>query len=320
MGLFNSLKEKADKALQMAQQGLEQMNGQQSTYQQSPQQTTGVQQGMVSQYNGQGQNDQTQGYQQQTPPMPSQQAAPGSIPPPMPGQQPAGTQDNGQQLYDSRLERLIDAALADGVLTEKEKQVLFKRAEAMGYDLDEFEMVLDAKLYDKTHSQQQQTVQTAAPKSDKYGDVRKCPNCGAIVETYTAICPSCGYAFHNVGNVSSFEALSKKLNEIDSKRTVLSIYAGLLGGGVEAKQANIINNFPVPTAKDDILEFLTMAQPLAIRPGMLSFKDNGQTSPIIGRAWYNKCKQVIFKSRIALKDDKKAMAQIEEIAKQLKIK
>ena len=35
-------------------------------------------------------------------------------------------------LYNEKLEELIDAALADGVLTEKEKQVLFKKAQESG--------------------------------------------------------------------------------------------------------------------------------------------------------------------------------------------
>ena len=50
-------------------------------------------------------------------------------------------------MYNEQLEQLIDAALADGVLTEKEKQILFRKAEALGIDLDEFEMVLDARLF-----------------------------------------------------------------------------------------------------------------------------------------------------------------------------
>jgi uncharacterized protein (DUF697 family) len=50
-------------------------------------------------------------------------------------------------MYSEKLEKLIEHALADGVLTEKEKQILLKNAEAEGIDLDEFEMVLDALLY-----------------------------------------------------------------------------------------------------------------------------------------------------------------------------
>ena len=53
-------------------------------------------------------------------------------------------------MYNDQIEKLIEMALMDGELTEKEKQVLFKKAEAMGIDLDEFEMVLDARLFEKS--------------------------------------------------------------------------------------------------------------------------------------------------------------------------
>ena len=49
-------------------------------------------------------------------------------------------------MYDEKLEALITAALADGVLTDKEENILFKKAEAMGIDLDEFELVLSGRL------------------------------------------------------------------------------------------------------------------------------------------------------------------------------
>jgi hypothetical protein len=73
--------------------------------------------------------------------------------------------------------------LADGELTEKEKQILFKKAEAAGIDLDEFEMVLDAKLFEKQQTVLMQILHHLLQhrKSDKFGDVKKCPACGAIV-------------------------------------------------------------------------------------------------------------------------------------------
>ena len=49
-------------------------------------------------------------------------------------------------MYNEELENLIEAALEDGVLTAKEKQVLLKKAQSMGIDPDEFEIVLDARL------------------------------------------------------------------------------------------------------------------------------------------------------------------------------
>ena len=77
-------------------------------------------------------------------------------------------------MYNEKLEQLIDAALADGELTEKEKQILFKKAQEMGVDLDEFEMVLDARLF-KLKKAEEEKTKSSAPKSNKWGDIKKMP-------------------------------------------------------------------------------------------------------------------------------------------------
>ena len=70
-------------------------------------------------------------------------------------------------MYNEKLEALISAALADGVLTEKEKQVLFKKAEAMGIDLDEFEMVLEGRLAKCQKEKAEKEPQSAKPTQKK---------------------------------------------------------------------------------------------------------------------------------------------------------
>lgn len=52
-----------------------------------------------------------------------------------------------KHLYSDELETLIEYALADGALTEKEKTVLFRKAAAEGIDEDEFAMVIAARLH-----------------------------------------------------------------------------------------------------------------------------------------------------------------------------
>ena len=47
------------------------------------------------------------------------------------------------------LDKLIDAVVADGVITDKEKSVIIKKATAAGYDADEVEILLDGKLAEK---------------------------------------------------------------------------------------------------------------------------------------------------------------------------
>lgn len=49
-------------------------------------------------------------------------------------------------MFSDELEMLIEAAIADGVITEKERAVLIKRAEAEGVDIEEFNLVLESKL------------------------------------------------------------------------------------------------------------------------------------------------------------------------------
>lgn len=70
-------------------------------------------------------------------------------------------------MYNEKLEALISAALADGVLTEKEKQVLLKKAEAMGIDLDEFEMVLEGRLAKCQKEKAEKEPQSAKPTQKK---------------------------------------------------------------------------------------------------------------------------------------------------------
>ena len=51
-----------------------------------------------------------------------------------------------QGLFSERLEAMIEAALQDGVLTQKEQEVIFRRAEKEGEDLDEFKILFNARI------------------------------------------------------------------------------------------------------------------------------------------------------------------------------
>lgn len=253
-------------------------------------------------------------------PAPQSQATPSSAPQSLQG----GSSDG---IYGNYMEHLIDMALADGELTEKEKQVLFKKAEANGIDLDEFEMVLDARLYEKQQSMRvSQPVATgAAPKSEKYGDVRKCPGCGAIIESFTTRCPDCGFVFNNVGAISSVTAFSKKMEQIEASRSgsLLSGITAIYGmDKITQQKSTLIANFPIPTSKEDILEFLTLAVPQAKDMGFLeTMKGNvTQEQKMLKPVWKRKCEQIIMKARLSMKDDKATMEEIERFAKELKIK
>ena len=181
-------------------------------------------------------------------------------------------------MYNEKIEALIKAALADGVLTEKEKQVLFKNAQEQGIDLDEFEMVLDARLVELQKAEKEK-AEKSAPKSNKFGDVRKCPACGALVAAFKVACQECGYEFSGVEASSSSQILSRKITEIKEtasrkkheiltqnqystkrdKWTILSPQEEVLDQIDEDAESQIdalVSSFPVPNTKGDLFDLI----------------------------------------------------------------
>lgn len=69
--------------------------------------------------------------------------------------------EDPQQVVSIDLEKLIAAALVDGVVTDKERAILCKKVKEAGGDVDEFEMLLDARIYEA-----QQKAKPAAPKAE----------------------------------------------------------------------------------------------------------------------------------------------------------
>ncbi len=213
-------------------------------------------------------------------------------------------------MYNEKIEALIKAALADGELTEKEKQVLFRRAQEQGIDLDEFEMVLDARLVELKKSEQ-----TAAPKSNKFGDVKKCPICGAIVSAGLAACKECGYAFVSVESASSIKLLYEELKKEDNKSyekgfDIFSILDSS-SGEYEIKlkkaqaKATIIRNFPVPNAKSDLLELLSgihmQANPKGRKDNMSSYTIDAAED--LGLAYWHLYTKCISMAKISFSKD-----------------
>lgn len=222
-------------------------------------------------------------------------------------------------MYNEQIEALISAALADGVLTEKEKQILFKKAESMGIDLDEFEMVLDARLVElkkkeareekqyQLEMEKAKVAQKSAPKSNKFGDVRKCPTCGAMVESFQTKCPECGYEFRNIEANSTTQKLLDALDAINAQTAnqgvVSSVLSGLarVGWGCDSatmRKCQIIQNFPIQNTKEDLIEMLSLAHTNAEKRSSDSADEK-----VMQKAWKAKEKQIIEKADLMIKDD-----------------
>lgn len=86
-------------------------------------------------------------------------------------------------LIPEELNALIQQYLTDGVLTDKERQVILNKAEKMGIDRDEIDLYLDAEV-------QKIDQQTDASVRKQKG--KTCPFCGGSVPQLTDKCPHCG--------------------------------------------------------------------------------------------------------------------------------
>lgn len=242
-------------------------------------------------------------------------------------------------MYSDKLNKLIELALVDGELDSQEKAVLMRNAQAEGIDLEEFEMVLNAKLFkaknNASASDSKPTQTDAETPSDKHGDVKKCPSCGATIKAFNVTCQHCGHEFSNVPASETVQKLFNLLREAESGsadssttnpfKAIGQFYATNLFGAVskaEREKKNIISNFPIPTTKSDMLEFLALAYPKAIPIGnfltrqAVHNKPHNDFVPI----WKMKCQQIITKGRFLFKDDKQTLEIVDGYAEKLKIK
>lgn len=211
-------------------------------------------------------------------------------------------------MYSKELEELIDVILADGEITDKERAVLHKRALSEGVDLDELDVVIEGRLAKMQKVERDRSVSAPppfsdpsrqTPKSNKYGEIRKCPNCGAVVDAGSVKCNECGYNFVGIQAISSRQKLVDIITEIETqKESQLTTYVGMMiGNSKESRICSAIMNFPVPNAKEDLLEFLIFLKPLASGAGIA---DPARFRPA---AYKRKYKECLAKAQLFFSDD-----------------
>ena len=132
------------------------------------------------------------------------------------------------------------------------------------------------------------------------GTIKKCPNCGAELQSFTSICPSCGH----------------ELNDNRVNESVKDFFERLSDSNSEEDMKNLIENYVVPNTKESILEFYVLAASL-IKTNVNPFTAEGKKNARQNEIWRAKLNQLSMKAKIALASDPDGLAKVAMIQKEV---
>lgn len=118
--------------------------------------------------------------------------------------------------------------------------------------------MIESSLQGGVRERKPQSPPPAPQTSNKYGEIRKCPACGAHVKAGIAICQECGHEFVGVRAVSSAERLSEMVEQASQRDNAQSTVHKMFTPSFEV--ATVIKNFPIPNTVEDLLEFCLICE------------------------------------------------------------
>lgn len=109
-------------------------------------------------------------------------------------------------------------------------------------------------------------------KSVYEGEIHKCPHCGEVLDSFTTVCPSCGYELRGSSTSNAVKEFASKLDKSTT----------------DYQKTNIIRSFPIPNTKEDIFEFIILA--------VSNIDEN--PNKVVFDAWMSKFNQAYEKGKI----------------------
>lgn len=132
------------------------------------------------------------------------------------------------------------------------------------------------------------------------GVVHKCPNCGEVLSSFMTTCPTCGYEIRGVDASGIVKEFADKLSKLEeSKQTTKK---GRRRREIDKQKIDLIQNFLIPTTKEDVLEFLSLALG-NIDSSVLTRSHSSTIEYAISQAWLAKLEQAYAKAIILFGND-----------------
>lgn len=130
----------------------------------------------------------------------------------------------------------------------------------------------------------QQTENENKRKTVYEGEIHKCPNCGEVIEAFTAKCPSCGFEIRDSRASDSIQEFAARIEN----------------AGSIPQKVDIIRSFPVPNDRENIFEFLILA---ATNLNVEIAEADTSESKKVFNAWLSKMEQSYQKARLLFNGD-----------------
>lgn len=149
------------------------------------------------------------------------------------------------------IEKMIRFATEDGSITDEERGIIIRKAQEMGADIDEVEIMLENFL-----NRGKDNIKV--PKNEKSSKIRKCPYCGAILTEGAIVCPECGHELTEESKTSVIVKDNIKIFQLQydnlDKEIVEGDEVNIRSIRLDKARANYINNFSFPNTKEGLLQ------------------------------------------------------------------
>jgi len=229
---------------------------------------------------------------------------------------------------------LITIALVDGTLTDKEKEIILRKAEKLGEDVDEVEMIIEGKLYElQSTPHQKPVIQSAISKEQSDSSIKKLMDKMQEIDNEITNPPDKRTTGDRVESTISgtLKTIFDNTNVVEQGVDAFkSVFGGTTSKDKErmaekekemerisllyARKASIINLFPLPDNKNELLELASISF-----TNFKSLRNEYDEEGIMEgeykmmNAWQNKVEQVITKMEANFSDDSFVTRQIREL-------
>ena len=208
------------------------------------------------------------------------------------------------------IEKLINLAKEGGELTDKQKEIILRKAEKLGEDVDEIEMILETTF--SSHSNVEHTQEKRT----------RCPNCGAIISDTLLQCPECGYILQKE-NVASSEArewiasfqkalLNATNSSSASKRNTIDSLLQSEERAIHDRKLSVINTFTMPVTKEGLSQMLEFSY-----SNYISTDTSDWMGKDIKKAWYGRYTQAYNALQRIATDDASIKSLLEQYSLRL---